>query len=340
MPLWILSKIRTNQYQNRSKFTNLLGRGCANSIVGFLTSTAARIISSRAADNNTNNNHITSSYSILSSSLSSSESVEIMKLFYAAAAVALAKQASAYRVVLNNDNTYCIAQVKNDGSTDWTVTSSVITAAPAAVLLNEDDSPTIAQNGLNDPTGEIKTAVDGDWATFVSDWTAAGGPGNASPNYDNDLTITVYEAGATTEYASLAGLPAPTGTSVDWCKAYSTMAPDHYCKADGDYSSYQLPLKSDMQTCCEDNHASNPNACLLVSTGVVSSIMFDLFLVFVYILSLSTHTDTVPQLCRHFPPPNRSPPWVTLNGMLTTRTKSVSATAVPITSSIQQAQTL
>ena len=198
-----------------------------------------------------------------------------MKLFYAAAAVALAKQASAYRVVLNNDYTYCIAQVKNDGNTDWTLTSNAISGLPAGSTVTDDgdDSPTIAQNGLNDPTGDILTDARVDWTTFISDW--ASGPGASPPVYDNNLSVTIYEAGASTVRASLAGAPDPTGITLSFCEAYSTMAPDHYCKADGDYSSYQKPLKSDMQTCCVDNHSSDSNACLLVSTGVVSSIIFN-----------------------------------------------------------------
>ncbi len=213
-----------------------------------------------------------------------------MKLFYAAAAVALAKQASAYRVVLTNDNTYCLAVVKNDGSTDFPVDGSGNINGPlAATLNNEDGSPTIAQNGVNDPTGDILTDAGSDWASFITDW--ASGPGAATPDFTNNLSVTIYEAGASTVRANLAGAPDPTGITLSFCEAYSTMAPDHYCKADGDFDNYQQnTLKTDIQTCCDDNHASNPNACLLVSTGVVSSIIFDLFLVFVYPLStIPTH---------------------------------------------------
>ena len=194
-----------------------------------------------------------------------------MKLFYAAAAVALAKQASAYRVVLANDNTYCIAVVKNDDNTDFPVDGSGnINGTPTSVVANEDDSPTIAQNGVNDPMGQILLTARTDWAKFITDW--AGGPGATPPtSFDNNLFVTIYEAGATTAYASLAGLPDPTGSTLSFCEAYSTMAPDHYCKADGDFDNYQKStLKTDIQTCCVDNHSSGgmENTCLLVSTGV------------------------------------------------------------------------
>eukprot|EP00574_Skeletonema_japonicum_P007807 CAMPEP_0201726460 /NCGR_PEP_ID=MMETSP0593-20130828/9549_1 /ASSEMBLY_ACC=CAM_ASM_000672 /TAXON_ID=267983 /ORGANISM="Skeletonema japonicum, Strain CCMP2506" /LENGTH=43 /DNA_ID= /DNA_START= /DNA_END= /DNA_ORIENTATION= len=43
-----------------------------------------------------------------------------MKLFFAATVAALASQASAFRVVHDYEENYCLMVVKNDGSTAWT----------------------------------------------------------------------------------------------------------------------------------------------------------------------------------------------------------------------------
>eukprot|EP00986_Skeletonema_menzelii_P012279 scaffold6708_cov153-Skeletonema_menzelii.AAC.5 len=200
-----------------------------------------------------------------------------MKLFYAVAAVALAKQASAYRVVFSNDEKYCLMVVKNDGSTDWGVDGNGnIGAIPSGSTVasdNTDDSPTVAQNGVNDPTGEIlSTAQTGFDILVNTGW--ASGPGATPPDYTNDLAVTIYEAGGASALSSLAGLPTPSGT-LSWCESYSTMAPDHYCKADGAFQPYQEVTLSTgtLQACCDSNHGgtlSMENECVKVSTGVVN----------------------------------------------------------------------
>lgn len=203
-----------------------------------------------------------------------------MKLFYAVAAVALAKQASAYRVVFSNDEKYCLMVVKNDGSTDWEVDGSGnIDDLPTSstVIYDPDDSPTVAQNGVNDPTGAILSAAQADFATLVNTGWASG-PGANPPVYTNNLGVTIYEAGGASALSSLAGLPTPSGT-LSWCESYSTMAPDHYCKADGAFQPYQEGTLSTgtLQACCDSNHGgtlSMENECVKVSTGVVSSIIF------------------------------------------------------------------
>ncbi len=207
-----------------------------------------------------------------------------MKLFFAATVAALASQASAFRVVLDYENNYCLMVVKNDGSTDWTTDGSGdITDAPAAVLGNEDNGPTIAQNGVNDPTGQIKDAANTAMGTFGTWWDDEGPLDGTNPSYDNTgNVITIYEAGGASALGSLNGLGKPPAT-IDWCEAYSTMAPAHYCKADGNPESYQVDsLKNDIETCCSANHGTNEdmeNNCLEVSTGVVSSIIYFSFLV-------------------------------------------------------------
>jgi hypothetical protein len=198
-----------------------------------------------------------------------------MKLFFAATVAALASQASAFKVVVDNDGGgYCLMVVKNDGSTDWAVDGSGNIDNPQTSALesetNGDGSPTIAQNGVNDPDGLIKGAADAAWANVVgvgNEWSL--GPG--ADVFTNNLSVTFYEAGGAAALSSLAGLDPPSG-SLSWCQAYSTMAPEHYCKADGAVASYQeSTLSTTIQDCCNNNHGGNAgmeNTCLEVSTGV------------------------------------------------------------------------
>mmetsp|Transcript_2245 Transcript_2245/g.3118 ORF Transcript_2245/g.3118 Transcript_2245/m.3118 type:complete len:882 (+) Transcript_2245:105-2750(+) len=200
-----------------------------------------------------------------------------MKLLFAATVAALANQASAFKVVLDDatGGTYCLMVVKNDGSTDWAVDGpGNINGLPASSNVDEDGdgSPTIAQNGVNDPTGEIFTAADTAWGTFVTWWGNTGpGAGSSPVTTNSGHAVTIYEAGGATALSTLAG-GLPTPSSLSWCRAYSTMAPDHYCKADGAVASHQQSsLETNIPDCCNNNHGGNigmENTCLEVSTGV------------------------------------------------------------------------
>ncbi|KAL7451982.1 hypothetical protein ACHAWC_003735, partial [Mediolabrus comicus] len=54
-----------------------------------------------------------------------------------------------------------------------------------------------------------------------------------------------------------------------WCKLYSTTAPSHYCIGDGDYDTWQQANWGDtIDDCCQNNHASEYNACFETSAGV------------------------------------------------------------------------
>lgn len=207
-----------------------------------------------------------------------------MKLFFAATVVALASQASAYQVVIDEKDPsnpgYCLMVVKNDGSTEWATDSDgnisgLPSGSGSTVNTNADGSPTIAQNGVNDPGNYIKTAAQSAWTSYKTYWSGSTGPGcssGCSADYANDEAVTIYEAGGAAALSTLANTPDPGSGDIDWCEAYSTMAPDHYCKADGAVASHQVPsLQTTIQECCENNHGGNigmENTCLEVSTGV------------------------------------------------------------------------
>jgi len=180
-----------------------------------------------------------------------------MKLSFTAAvaAAAFSTHASAFKVVLDSDNEYCIMQVKYSGATgtEWAVSSSTGAiesngAATLAVLTNGNGNPTIAQNGVNDPTGEILIAVRA-----------------ASP-------ITVYDP-VSGDVLTGASLPTMNPSTLDWCQSYSTFAPEHYCKADGAWvgSGQEGTLGGTLKECCENNHPESVyNSCIEKATGIVS----------------------------------------------------------------------
>jgi hypothetical protein len=175
-----------------------------------------------------------------------------MKLFLASALVALsAKNASAFRVVQTRDDTYCIMVVPNDGT--WTAANLGTTPGSQAA---DDDGPTVGPNGVNDPNGDILSTAQGLWAsgTFGGGFTVYGGDGSTA--------LTTQPANGDTL------LPATLG----FCKLYSTTAPSHYCKGDGDYDTWQQANWGDtIDECCQNNHASEYNTCFETSAGVVSS---------------------------------------------------------------------
>ena len=146
--------------------------------------------------------------------------------------------------------------VPNDGS--WAAADLGTTPGSEAA---DDDGPTIGPNGVNDPNDNILAAARTAWAggTFA---TSAG--------------FTIYAAGGTT---ALTNQPADGATllpaTLDWCKFYSTEAPSHYCKADGDYDAWQKENWGDtIDACCQNNHAAEYNTCFETSAGVVSFPLF------------------------------------------------------------------
>jgi len=164
----------------------------------------------------------------------------------------LANHASAYKVVKDFDGVFCIRVVPYDSA--WiSGAGGTITAAPATSLAPGGDGPTVAPNGLNDPIGDIKQAAVDAWGT----WQRGG------------AAVTIYEAGGDTP-VSPAITTAPT-QDLDWCQMYSTSAPDHYCKGDGNLASWQKPTaKATIKECCESNHATEYNDCYEASAGIVS----------------------------------------------------------------------
>jgi hypothetical protein len=171
-----------------------------------------------------------------------------MKLYLAATAVvALAKHASAYKIVQNFDGDYCVMVVPY--SSVWTGTATTV---PATSTNADGVGPTVGPNGKNDPTGGILTAARTAWAAT---WV----PGTA-PN--------IYEAGGAT---LLNPQPPSVSGTLDWCQMYSTSAPAHYCKGDGNYATWQKnTLSTDIDACCTSNHPTEYNACYKTSAGIVS----------------------------------------------------------------------
>jgi len=55
---------------------------------------------------------------------------------------------------------------------------------------------------------------------------------------------------------------------------YSTSAPAHYCKGDGDYANWQIPtLSATIDACCTNNHPTKDdyNACYKTSAGIAQA---------------------------------------------------------------------
>lgn len=188
-----------------------------------------------------------------------------MKLFVAAAVIALAKQASAFLVTQGHDGDYCVMVVPYD-NTPWTTDSDgTITTTPTDVKTNENTDATVAQNGLNDPiSGEILAAAQALWTPWIALGDGA-----------NNGAITIYEAGTTTALSTQPANPSGLNANANlkWCDFYSTLAPDHYCKADGAVETWQEDTISSTATfsgCCESNHASMEAECFETSSGVVS----------------------------------------------------------------------
>ncbi|KAK1743061.1 putative peroxidase family protein [Skeletonema marinoi] len=174
-----------------------------------------------------------------------------MKLSFTAAvaAAAFSTHASAFKVVVDSDNNYCIMQVKYIPGNDWdTDSAGAITTLPSSIPVYNDGNGdnTIAQNGVNDPTGEILAAVQ-----------ALG-------------SVTVYDP---VSGNALATQPSTIPGPLDWCQSYSTFAPEHYCKADGAWvgSGQKGTLGGTLKECCEDNHPESVyNSCIEKATGIVS----------------------------------------------------------------------
>ena len=184
-----------------------------------------------------------------------------MKLSFTAAvaAAAFSTHASAFKVVVDSDNNYCIMQVKYSGAsgTLWTVDSTTgaitSTGAPADVKTDGNGNPTIAQNGVNDPTDEILAEVRA------------------------QATVIVYDPDSGNALAAQPTLTNAEILALDWCQSYSTFAPEHYCKADGNWvgEGQKLSLGGTLQACCESKHPDSVyNSCVEKATGIVSSIIF------------------------------------------------------------------
>jgi len=190
-----------------------------------------------------------------------------MKLSFTAAvaAAAFSTHASAFKVVVDDNNVFCVVQVKYSGATGtlWAVDGDgnieATNAAPSGVLGDGNGDPTIAQNGINDPTGEILATVQALSAGAVTVYYP-----------DSGTALTQEQLESLLPNTSPAGTLTPS--SLDWCQSYSTFAPEHYCKADGNWvgTGQEGTLGGTLQQCCENKHpASVYNACVEKATGIV-----------------------------------------------------------------------
>jgi hypothetical protein len=184
-----------------------------------------------------------------------------MKFYLAATAVvALAKQASAFRIVQNDGPgpKYCILVVPYDDTYyDWVYPrTGTIVGFSSEVLIPDTLTSTIGPNGINDPLPLIK----GHGQQYFGAWTST----DASPQAPTHFTI--YAPGGTTPAANQA-LSKYGQTTIDFCPFYSTYAPDHYCKGDGKGTAAGYAT---IDACCKANHPTEYFACYEASAGVVS----------------------------------------------------------------------
>lgn len=196
-----------------------------------------------------------------------------MKLFFAAAAVALAKPASAYQIMQDSDGGYCIKVVKYDGNNPWSVDGSgVIDTTPPGVLTANDAGSTVAQNGLNDPLDDIQPAAQIDWAAYLAACgsTTATGCGTAT------TPLTIHTDGGSSQltgadFQAIYDIGAPSqGNTIDFCQLYPTINP-HSCVGDGNYDAWQQSsLEPTIAACCLDSHPWAYYSCVEESSGIVS----------------------------------------------------------------------